>query len=126
MKVANFPPLAGSEWVNGDPNRATRIILNGLQGPIEVKGHTYTSVMPAQGAILKDDQIAAVLNYIRNSWGNSGNEEVTTEFVTGVRNATKGRPTPWTANEILEEFPFPVKPKPLFEELEATLSLIHI
>jgi putative heme-binding domain-containing protein len=66
------PPLAGSEWVNGPAENLIRIQLRGLQGPITVKGQTYN--LPAGMAALAyqtDDQIAAVLTYVRNSFGNS-------------------------------------------------------
>lgn len=66
------PPLAGSEWVNGPAENLIRIQLRGLQGPITVKGQTYN--LPAGMAALAyqtDEQIAAVLTYVRNSFGNS-------------------------------------------------------
>ena len=70
--TAAGPPLAGSEWVNGPEENLIRIQLRGLQGPITVKGQTYNfpGGMAAQ-AYQTDDQIAAVLTYIRNSFGNS-------------------------------------------------------
>lgn len=64
-----FPPLAGSEWVVGPVENLVRIQLRGLNGPIEVAGQTYDNQMPAQ-AYQSDEQIAAVLTYVRNSWGN--------------------------------------------------------
>ena len=70
--TAAGPPLAGSEWVNGPAENLIRIQLRGLQGPIVVKGQTYN--IPAGMAPLAyqtDDQIAAVLTYVRNSFGNS-------------------------------------------------------
>lgn len=70
--TAAGPPLAGSEWVTGPAENLIRIQLRGLQGPIEVNGRTYD--FPAGMAPLAyqdDDQIAAVLTYIRNSFGNS-------------------------------------------------------
>ncbi len=66
------PPLAGSEWVNGPPENLIRIQLRGLQGPITVKGQTYdfpSGMAPL--AYQTDEQIAAVLTYIRSSFGNS-------------------------------------------------------
>jgi mono/diheme cytochrome c family protein len=70
----NIPPLDASEWVAGDQAsaaRLARIVLYGLSGPIQVKGRTYTGVMPNQGNVLKDYEIAGVLTYVRNSWGNA-------------------------------------------------------
>jgi mono/diheme cytochrome c family protein len=70
----NIPPLDGSEWVAGDQAsaaRLSRILLYGLNGPIPVKGRMYSgAVMPNQGNVLKDYEIAGVITYIRNSWGN--------------------------------------------------------
>jgi mono/diheme cytochrome c family protein len=66
------PPLAGSEWVLAEgPNRIARIILNGLNGPITVKGVTYNNQMPAMGAGLSAKELSYLLSYIRNSWGNN-------------------------------------------------------
>jgi len=66
------PPLAKSDWVNGPAERLIDIQLHGLQGPITVSGKSYNfpAPMPAQ-AYQTDEQIAAVLTYIRNSFGNS-------------------------------------------------------
>ena len=66
------PPLAKSNWVNGPVENLIRIQLRGLQGPINVSGKAYTTPvpMPAQ-AQQTDEQIAAVLTYVRNSFGNS-------------------------------------------------------
>ena len=70
--TAAGPPLAGSEWVTGPEENLIRIQLRGLQGPIIVKGQEYN--FPAgMGALAyqTDDQISAVLTYIRNSFGNA-------------------------------------------------------
>ncbi len=67
-----FPPLAMSDFLNADPRRAVRIVLHGLQGPIKVNGTGYESVMPPFGAQLSDRDIADVLGYVLNSWGNAG------------------------------------------------------
>ena len=63
------PPLAGSEWVTGETQRLINVMLQGLEGKITVKGKEYYEVMPAQ-AHLSDQEIAAVLTYIRTSFGN--------------------------------------------------------
>ena len=63
------PPLAGSEWVLGPAENLIRIQLRGLHGPIQVKGVEYNMVM-APMSYQTDDQIAAVLSFIRSSWGN--------------------------------------------------------
>jgi glucose/arabinose dehydrogenase/mono/diheme cytochrome c family protein len=64
------PPLAGSEWVTGDKKRLMQVVIHGLNGPITVKGAGYNEVMPAHD-YLTDRQLATILSYIRQSWGNN-------------------------------------------------------
>jgi nitrite reductase (NO-forming) len=78
-----FPPLADSDYLNEDIERAIEIVLNGKSGEITVNGTTYNSVMTAQS--LTDEEVANVLTYVYNSWGNSSHE-VTPEMVAKVRN----------------------------------------
>jgi len=94
-----YPPLAGSEWVNGEEAKVVRIVLNGVTGPIEVAGETFNSMMPPWGPTLKDADIAAVLTYVRSTWGNKG-APVTAATVASIRAATASRTTPWTAAEL--------------------------
>ncbi|MGJ8723986.1 MAG: c-type cytochrome [Roseibacillus sp.] len=69
---ANFPPLADSEWVVGDNTEALgMIILNGVQGPIEVAGKTWNGAMPAQGP-LSAKELAPLMTYLRNGLNNVG------------------------------------------------------
>ncbi|MGI8637733.1 MAG: c-type cytochrome [Segetibacter sp.] len=63
------PPLIKTEYVLGDKARLIQIVLKGLNKPIEIEDETYTNVMPAQSQ-LNDQQIADVLTYVRNSFGN--------------------------------------------------------
>ena len=107
-----FPPLAGSDWVLGDPARAVKIVLHGLHGEVEVDGRRFNLEMPPQGNVLPDDQIAAILTYARNSWGNKA-DPVTAEFVKATREATADRKAPWTANEILKLHPLPAAKPPI-------------
>ena len=95
-----YPPLAGSEWVNGAESRLVRIILHGLQGDVEVQGNTYNGAMPAWGPSLSDEEIANVATYIRSSFGNQA-LPVTTATVAEARAAYPGRKTPWTVPELL-------------------------
>lgn len=89
--TAAGPPLAGSEWVNGPVENLIRIQLRGLQGPITVKGQTYNFPAPmAPLAYQTDEQIAAVLTYVRNSFGNSA-PAVTAAQVTALRSEV-GKP----------------------------------
>lgn len=65
-----FPPLVGQQELMGDCATTAGYVLNGLTGPMKVDGIQYTGVMPKQGHLLDDYQIAAVITYVRNSWGN--------------------------------------------------------
>lgn len=85
-----FPPLVASEWVLGDPARPVAIVLQGLMGEIEVKGKKYNNVMAGLGAILKDKDVAAVVTYVRNSWGNSASP-VDEALVKKIRAKLKGK-----------------------------------
>lgn len=72
------PPLAASDYLLEDTERAIRIIRNGMEGDILVNGKTYKNAMlPVE---LTDEETADVMNYILNSWGNEG-EKVTPEQV---------------------------------------------
>lgn len=94
-----FPPLAGSPIVvAADPGKLIRIVLHGLQGPIEVKGTTYNSIMPAPAPALSDQDVADVLTYVRSDWGNEA-APVTVEAVAAIR-AQSARTTPWTWAEL--------------------------
>lgn len=79
-----FPPLAGSDFLNADKTRAIAAVLFGLAGPITVNGQPFNSVMPALG--MSDDEVAYVLTYVYNNWGNAGHD-VTPEEVSAVRRA---------------------------------------
>lgn len=94
-----FPPLAGSEFVLGDEERVVRIVLRGLSGPVTVKGQPFNGAMPAWADQLSDAEIAAVLTYVRSSWGN-GAGAVEAEKVAEERRATAGRTAPWTVGEL--------------------------
>ena len=66
-----FPPLAKSDWLGADPRKAIAVVLNGMSGPIKVNAQDYNSVMPPMSQ-LNDDEIANILTYVANSWGNAG------------------------------------------------------
>ncbi len=86
--IANvFPPLAKSDYLMEDLDRSIKILINGQQGEITVNGKKYNGAMPAPG--LDDKDIADVLNYIRNSWGNKGDKTVTETQVAKVRASAK-------------------------------------
>lgn len=106
------PPLANSAWVNGAAELPVKVVLHGLEGPVEVAGRTYNLAMPPQGGVLGDAQIAAVLSYVRSSWGNTGGV-VTAELVKQVRAQTAARKQPWSSAELLKEHPLKVEPSAL-------------
>ncbi|HWA25526.1 MAG TPA: copper-containing nitrite reductase [Lacunisphaera sp.] len=82
-----FPPLAGSDFLMADRDRAIRIVLKGLIGPVTVNGATFNSAMPPQEAALSEQQVADVLTFVTNSWGNSG-PATTVDDVRRVKNET--------------------------------------
>ncbi|MDB6148657.1 MAG: cytochrome c class [Chthoniobacter sp.] len=100
-----FPPLAGSEYVGGDARRMVAMLINGVAGPIKVKGMQYNNIMmpvPMQFPVLKDDtKLADVINYVRNSFGNKDAAGVTVEMVSAARKEFGTRTTPWTEAELL-------------------------
>jgi mono/diheme cytochrome c family protein len=100
--AGQFPTLVGSEWVltegwHGD-NHLIGVLLHGLQGAIQVKGDTYNGAMPPWKQ-LKDDQIAAILTYIRSEWGNN-ESPITAEQVAKVREETAAQTEPYTQAQL--------------------------
>ncbi len=94
-----YPPLAGSEWLNNNPEVPIRIVLHGLMGPITVKNTSFNNAMTPFGDQLSDAQIAAVITYERSSWGNAS-AKVSPEQVAAVRAATKSQTTPWNPADL--------------------------
>jgi mono/diheme cytochrome c family protein len=94
-----YPPLAGSEWLDNNPEVPIRIVLHGLQGPITVKNTNFNNAMTPFGDQLSDAEIAAIITYERSSWGNSASK-VTAEQVASVREATKSQTTPWNPADL--------------------------
>ena len=97
------PPLRASEWVLGDATTLSLIVLHGMEGPMVVAGKKYDAptilpVMPAHST-MGDADIASILTYIRNEWGNQA-EPVASRFVFSTRNASQGRVYPWKTSEI--------------------------
>jgi nitrite reductase (NO-forming) len=81
---AAFPPLAGSDYLNADRQRAIATVLFGLTGSVTVNGQTFNSVMPALG--MSDPDVASVLTYVYANWGNAGHD-ITPAEVQAVRAA---------------------------------------
>lgn len=101
-----YPPLVGSPVVLGDPATPIRILLHGLQGEITVEGGTFNGQMPSWDRF-SDEQIAAVLTYVRNSWSNSA-PAVDPKLVATIRKQTGTRAQPWTWPELQEAAKQPV------------------
>ncbi len=100
LPEAQFPPLAGSEWVQGSEDRLIRLTLHGLIGPIEVKGVKYPGAVPMTPfKFLSDAEIADVLTFVRNTFGNQA-APVTPQAVQKVRAATKDQPSFYPAAEL--------------------------
>ena len=85
-----FPPLAKSDYLMADKKRSIEVLLNGLSGKVIVNGQEYASVMPPMSH-MADDELANILTYVRNAFGNSG-DAVSVQEVTQVRNSTKRAP----------------------------------
>ena len=104
-----YPPLVESGWVLGDEERLIKATLHGLWGKMTVNGETYdpsrgVPPMTAFKSLLKDDELAAVLTFVRNTWGNEA-EPVSPETVARVREATSDRTIFWQPDELLAEHP---------------------
>lgn len=85
-----FPPLAKSDFLMSDKSRAIEIVLNGKSGPVTVNGKEFNSVMPPMSQ-LNDDEVANILTYVMNSWGNQS-EQISAAEVAKVRESTKRPP----------------------------------
>jgi mono/diheme cytochrome c family protein len=102
---SQYPPLAGSEWVLAPgPARMIRIVLDAAQGPIQVKGVAFNNTMTPWRDTLTDQQIAAIITFVRTQkeWGHN-TSPVTPEEVAAIRQKTKNRTAvgPWTVNELM-------------------------
>ncbi len=108
LEAAGFPSLAGNNWVNGNEDRLIKLVLKGLIGPIEVKGKTYPGHVPMTGfgGLLNDKEMASVLTYVRNNFGNSNAEKlITPERVKAVRASIANKKDYFTSADLLKEYP---------------------
>jgi mono/diheme cytochrome c family protein len=99
-----FPPLASSEWVKGKPTTLAAIVLQGVSGPITVKGSNYSGSMPAFKGQFSDEQVAAVLSHVRSQWDN-GAAAVDAATVAKVREKLKSRTDPFSSGGELGTLP---------------------
>ena len=98
--AGQYPPLAGSEFVNGGTRRLGMILLKGLQGPLTVKGvHYGSAVMQPWEKTLNDQKIAEVLTYIRQEWGNTAGP-VAPEGISALRKELAGRTESFTEPDL--------------------------
>tara|TARA_R110002111_G_scaffold9324_5_gene32122 strand:+ start:948 stop:4166 length:3219 start_codon:yes stop_codon:yes gene_type:complete len=106
LTASGFPPLAGTKWVNGNEERFIKIVLNGLMGPIEVLGKDYPGQVPMTpyGGMLNDKEVAAVMTYVRNSFGNEASA-ISPDKVKAVRAAIKDKTGFYSPTELLQEHP---------------------
>lgn len=94
-----FPPLDGSEWVNGDTRVLVNILLHGVTGEISVAGQTYKGAMPAFNQ-LGDAELAAVLSHVRSAWSNKS-APINAELVAAERKSST-RTTPFAGGDELK------------------------
>ena len=103
LTASQFPPLAGVEWVTGNEERLIKLVLKGIIGPIEIKGKVYPGQVPMTpfGGMLNDEEIASVLTYVRNAFGNKASA-ISPEKVKEVRDKIKDKEGFYTAEELLK------------------------
>ena len=89
--TGRFPPIASTEWVTGDKKKLIGIVLNGLQGTIEVNGESYNNIMPPH-TFLTDEEVSSLLTHIRQNFGNSSTA-ISPEEVAAVRQTYNGEAT---------------------------------
>ena len=105
LPAAMFPPLAGTKWINGSEDRLIKLTLHGLLGPIEVKGEKYPGQVPMTAfQQLSNEEIAAVLTYVRNTFSNKA-PTVTPAKVAEVREATRAQNGFLAPADLLKEHP---------------------
>ena len=108
LEDSGFPPLAKSKWVSGSTDRLIKLVLHGLYGPIEVNGKQYPGTVPMTpyNSLLSDEEIASVLNYVRNSFGNTSSVIITPEKIKAVREDTKKQKGFYSPKELLKMHPY--------------------
>jgi mono/diheme cytochrome c family protein/glucose/arabinose dehydrogenase len=101
-----FPPLANTPWVTGNEERLIKIVLKGLMGPIQVDGQNYPGQVPMTPyeGLLNDQEIAAVLTYVRNSFGNKSSS-VSPEKVALVRKEIANQKGFYLPSDLIKKHP---------------------
>lgn len=106
LEQAGFPPLSETAWVVGSEERLAKVVLNGLHGPLEVKGVKYPGQVPMTpfAGMLNDEEVAAVLTYVRNSFGNKA-PAVKADTIKKVREESKDKQGFYSPEELLKAHP---------------------
>jgi glucose/arabinose dehydrogenase/mono/diheme cytochrome c family protein len=107
LSASGFPPLSNTNWVNGSEEKLIKLVLKGLQGPIEVLGKTYPGQVPMTPfeGLLNDEEVASVLTYVRNSFGNKASAVLPAK-VKSVRESIKAKTGFYTPDELLKQHPY--------------------
>ena len=106
LSASQFPPLAGTEWVTGSEERLIKVVLKGLLGPMTVLDKEYPGNVPMTPfeGLLNDEEVAAVLTYVRNSFGNEASV-ISPEKVAEVRASVADKAGYYSPEELLREHP---------------------
>lgn len=106
LSASGFPPLTRTPWVVGNEDRLIKLVLKGLQGPMEVNNVKYSGHVPMTPfeGMLKDEEVAAVLTYVRNTFGNEASA-IKPEKVKDVRAAIKDKTGFYNPSELLKQHP---------------------
>ena len=106
LTASGFPPLSGSKWVTGNQDRLIKLVLKGLMGPMTVNGVKYSGQVPMTpfGGLMNDKEVADVLTYIRNAFGNKGSV-VSPQKVKEVRANVLGKKDFYQVDKLLSEHP---------------------
>lgn len=106
LSASQFPPLANTSWVLGSEERLIKLTLKGMMGPVDVLGKKYPGQVPMTpfGGMLNNDEIASVLTYVRNSFGNKASV-ISPEKVKTIREQIKDKEGFYSASELLTEHP---------------------
>ncbi|MBN8790144.1 MAG: HEAT repeat domain-containing protein [Terrimonas sp.] len=106
LQASGFPPLRNSKWVTGSDERLIKIALKGMLGPIEVNGTKYPGQVPMTPfeGLLNDEEVAAVLTYVRNSFGNQATP-IQADQVKKVRAETQNKKDFYSPEKLLQEHP---------------------
>ncbi len=96
-----YPPLAGSEFINGGSTRLGMIVLRGLTGPVTVEGKNFNGAMPEWSTILTDKKLAAILTYLRSNFGNHAGPITPDQIADRAQGMVAAHPASWVASDIL-------------------------